>query len=493
MRRALWIDDDQRLLTRAAIALGDAGITVVFAPDLAHALDRLKTEAWDHVIIDVGIGAGDLEIRHPDAFEALDFEHETTGLELAKLLVEAPAPLGRSPESVIICSGFQHDYLASVAPELMAKLAFVSKSSKAFLESRFISEISAALGVTSVALSSAHGVTSVAPHVPVDAAAEFELLYLDLYHDLKVAVRSSLPALRRISERFHEHAGGRQGQLEAGLAAVESLGIAVVDEAFSARGVNTAHLAAVEDVLALLTEKRSQLQATGYVDLTRLSDNLLLKVARLPMLASTDALHEACRALQARLCAIEIDKVSARLVSEISTQKHPDMINNGSSFDSSAVLTSILDFEEPNAVANRTAFDRDITPGIIIHTEKSGQSLLYRRAISNIIDNAVKYSGRLPESNTWIIVRHTSSQKWCTTSVENWGAPIYPDELTDIFTPGRRGERARKHGEGRGLGIAYGCIKALGGTITPKSIPASRGNATNTFTVQLPLLPQLQD
>jgi signal transduction histidine kinase len=481
MRRVLWIDDDHRLLTPAAAALSAAGVTIVFATDLAIALDRLQAEAWNQVIIDVGIDVGDLERRHPAALEALGFGRETNGLDFARYLLNSPPPVGRAADSIIICSGFRQEYLQSVAPDLMAQLAYVSKAPKAFQENRFISEISAALDL--------HRDETLPLPPPISA---LELPYLDLYHDLKVAVRSSIPSLRRVAERLHEFVGGKRAGLDAAIAAVEGFGATLTEEAFSAPGVNASHLGDVEDVLAALAEKRANLAATSYIDLTQLSDKLLLKVARLPTLASTALLFEACRTLQTRLCAIEIDKVSARLLSEFSTPQSDAGVDSFS-FDSSAILNNILDIEEPNAMACRAQFDRHIAPTVMLRTEQPGQSHLFRRALTNIIDNAIKYQGRLPQSSTWIIVRHFARGNWCVTSVENWGAPIHPEEIEDIFARGRRGEMARRQGDGQGLAIAFGCVSALGGSIIPKSVRGSRSNATNTFTVRLPLTPPLDE
>lgn len=482
MRRVLWIDDDQRLLTPAAVALGKAGLQVEFASDLAGAIDALKAERWDHVVVDVGIAAGDLEARHPETLDALGFDQETTGLTFAAYLLKAPAPLARSAESITICSGFQREFLESVAPDAMAKFGFVSKASKAFLERHFIADLMKALGLTSAQRDEAPSV-----------AEAFDLPYLDLYHDLKAAARSSLPGLRRVSERLHEYAGGKQVGLDSAVANVETLASALVDEAFVEQGVTKSKLEAVEDVLADLSEKRTRLHVTGYVDLTRLGDKLALTASRLPRLGSTQVLLEACRALQSLLCAIEIDKVSDRLLSELSVQELPDASGDACAFDASAILANILDSEEPNALANRAGFDRHIQSGVLIRTQTPGQAHLYRRALTNIIDNAIKYQGRMPENNTWIIVRHSADSTWCTTSVEGWGPPIPPHELHEIFRAGRRGERARKQGEGRGLTIAEGCIRALGGWITPKSELGRRGNATNTFTVRVPLAPKLEN
>ncbi len=480
MRRALWVDDDQRLLTPAAIALGAAGIEIVFASDLAMALDRLKSEQWDYVIVDIGIDPGALTVRHPEALEALGYEQETTGLDFARYLLEAPAPIKRDATSIIICSGFKLAYLQSVAPELMARFAFVSKDARAFRENQFIADLSTALGFSEPV------------EAPPLAVATLELPYIDLYHDLKIAVRSSIPALARVQERLLEFSGGKQADLEAALEKVEERGTTLVDEAFSARGVNAAHLGAIEDILAILAEKRADIEPTGYAELTQLTDRLMLKVARLPKLHSVVALGEACRILQTRLCAIEIKKVTQRLLSEFSTPQL-DASTDAFSFDSSSILSNILDIEEPNAMASRAQFERHIAPNVVLRTIQADQAHRFRRALTNIIDNAVKFQGRLRDRSTWIIVKHFADRGWCVTSIENWGAPIRPEELNAIFARGRRGEMARKQGNGQGLAIASDCVHALGGSITSESRESWGGNAINTFTVRLPLTPRLAE
>lgn len=109
--------------------------------------------------------------------------------------------------------------------------------------------------------------------------------------------------------------------------------------------------------------------------------------------------------------------------------------------------------------------------------------LLFRQALQNVLDNAIKYS---PEGAT-IIVCVTSSHKTCDLTVTDNGpgiAPEHQSKLTDRFYRAENSRGRRDGGYGLGLAITKAYMHVLGGTITYE--PARpRGS---TFRLSIPLL-----
>lgn len=113
----------------------------------------------------------------------------------------------------------------------------------------------------------------------------------------------------------------------------------------------------------------------------------------------------------------------------------------------------------------------------------SGDKLMLRRALANLISNAIRHT---PGGGT-IRVRIGSSEAGTTLSIENSGEPIPPEHLARIFDRFYRADPSRhRSGEGAGLGLAItrSIILAHGGDIAVHSA----GELTE-FTVRLPPSP----
>jgi signal transduction histidine kinase len=105
-----------------------------------------------------------------------------------------------------------------------------------------------------------------------------------------------------------------------------------------------------------------------------------------------------------------------------------------------------------------------------------------RRAIRNLLENAVKYS---PECRTvWVDGR--VNHREVAISVRDRGMGIEPREQRDIFQKFVRGAAAKKagiKGTGIGLSMVRQIVEACGGEIRLES----EEGAGSTFTILLPL------
>ena len=83
---------------------------------------------------------------------------------------------------------------------------------------------------------------------------------------------------------------------------------------------------------------------------------------------------------------------------------------------------------------------------------------LFRRALVNVIDNAIKYSYSTTEASHQRFIRvisrrHNISNDWIVL-LSSYGAGILPGEQLKIFEKGFRGELAKKyHNRGSGIGL----------------------------------------
>ena len=113
-----------------------------------------------------------------------------------------------------------------------------------------------------------------------------------------------------------------------------------------------------------------------------------------------------------------------------------------------------------------------------------GDRLMIRRALSNLISNAIRYTAAgqvvtvslLVHSNDWVMIR-----------VENPGLTIDPEHLPKLFDRFYRADPSRQRkGDGAGLGLAIvkSIIEAHGGSITAKN-----AGEQMIFEIQLPRVP----
>jgi two-component system heavy metal sensor histidine kinase CusS len=151
------------------------------------------------------------------------------------------------------------------------------------------------------------------------------------------------------------------------------------------------------------------------------------------------------------------------------------LVPNRERVDLRAEATRVLEFYE--AVAEEQGIRLTCTG----HGVVSGDKLMLRRAISNLVSNAVRHT---PAGGTIAIRIDSSVASALTLSVENTGESIAPEHLPRLFDRFYRADSARRHfGEGAGLGLAItrSVARAHGGDA---SVRSARG--VTTFDLLLP-------
>jgi two-component system, OmpR family, heavy metal sensor histidine kinase CusS len=110
----------------------------------------------------------------------------------------------------------------------------------------------------------------------------------------------------------------------------------------------------------------------------------------------------------------------------------------------------------------------------------TGDRLMLRRAVSNLLSNALRHT---PRGGT-VAIEIGETGKEATLAVSNPGEAIPAEELSRIFERFHRvGADRRRHGEGAGLGLAItrSIVEAHGGRVSVASRPG-----TTSFTLHLP-------
>jgi len=112
-----------------------------------------------------------------------------------------------------------------------------------------------------------------------------------------------------------------------------------------------------------------------------------------------------------------------------------------------------------------------------------GDRLMIRRALSNLLSNAIRYT---PAGQAVTVSLITNSDDTVIIRIKNPGLTISPEHLTKLFDRFYRADPSRQHkGDGAGLGLAIvkSIVDAHGGTITA----ASEGEHI-VFEIQFPRL-----
>ena len=106
---------------------------------------------------------------------------------------------------------------------------------------------------------------------------------------------------------------------------------------------------------------------------------------------------------------------------------------------------------------------------------------LLERAVVNLVDNAIKYSGAGSE----VVVGARRDEQGLVVTVQDRGSGIAPEHLLRIFERFYTVDKARSRdqgGTGLGLAIVKHVAQALGGSVTVASVVG----AGSTFIIRLP-------
>jgi len=128
------------------------------------------------------------------------------------------------------------------------------------------------------------------------------------------------------------------------------------------------------------------------------------------------------------------------------------------------------------------AEERDVTLRVDGAATVSGDQLMLRRALGNLLSNAISHS---PPAETVRVILGTAEHGETSIVVENTGAEIPPEHLPRLFDRFYRVDRSRPEGgTGLGLAIVKTIVAAHGGTINVNSAPG-----LTEFRIALPKSP----
>jgi heavy metal sensor kinase len=146
--------------------------------------------------------------------------------------------------------------------------------------------------------------------------------------------------------------------------------------------------------------------------------------------------------------------------------------------DIGALIRSACELFEPTAEDKHITLNCQAPEKTFLH----GDSRMLQRMLSNILDNAVKYTPPGGE----VKVSVSEANRDIVITVHDTGVGISQADLTRIFERFYRGDQSRSEpGTGLGLSLARAIARAHGGDITV----ASELNRGSTFTIILPKAP----
>jgi len=114
--------------------------------------------------------------------------------------------------------------------------------------------------------------------------------------------------------------------------------------------------------------------------------------------------------------------------------------------------------------------------------EIPGNIAMLHRALSNLVENAIKYNGLEGHVNIFV----TKENPWAVITIEDTGIGIAPEHLPHIFQPFYRADASRSRkigGSGLGLAIAKDTVQHHGGTVSASSTIGEG----STFIVRIPI------
>ncbi|WP_372657822.1 heavy metal sensor histidine kinase [Hydrogenophaga sp.] len=130
-------------------------------------------------------------------------------------------------------------------------------------------------------------------------------------------------------------------------------------------------------------------------------------------------------------------------------------------------------FEFYDAVAD----EKNVTLVLEGEAHMAGDRLMVRRAISNLLSNALRHSAEGGRVRVQLSCPGGEPAGTPTLCIENTGNPIDPAHLARLFDRFYRTDKSRAHldtdGTGLGLAITRAIMEAHGGTVSVESTPAA--------------------
>lgn len=151
--------------------------------------------------------------------------------------------------------------------------------------------------------------------------------------------------------------------------------------------------------------------------------------------------------------AADIEQMDGMISQALAFVRGETMRETPVALDLSALVASVVhDLNEVGADASV-----ETTPAVRV----MGESLNLRRAVGNLVENAIKFAGSAQ-------VAVTTEPGLAVVTVSDSGPGLPADELEAVFEPFHRGEKSRNRetgGAGLGLAVARGVARAHGGDV----------------------------
>jgi signal transduction histidine kinase len=130
------------------------------------------------------------------------------------------------------------------------------------------------------------------------------------------------------------------------------------------------------------------------------------------------------------------------------------------------------------AKARDITLDRTIVPGVMV----SGDHDALKRAVANLLENAVRYSP--PGSRVRLAVGSERGRAWVAVSDE--GPGIAPEDQPRVFDRFWRADKGRSRAEG-GTGLGLAIVRQIAGSHGGEVQVQSKVGVGSTFTIWLPV------
>ena len=190
-----------------------------------------------------------------------------------------------------------------------------------------------------------------------------------------------------------------------------------------------------------------QLKSVGDNIAHDLRTPLMVARAKIDRVLEEDAGVESLRAtMQAALAQIEKASVTIAAILRVSAVENGVRRNRFKDVDLAAVCAEVVEFYQPLAASKSVELNVDADDPVLVR----GDEDLMREAITNLVDNAVKFT---PEGGK-VRVEARSVDGLPRVAVSDTGCGVPPQDRAKIFRRFFRGEHDEAAGHGLGLSIA---------------------------------------